>query len=62
MAAPARLERTAYRLGGGRSIHLSYGAFESVTGYWLQVQRTEPVAVYGLPPATNSRQVRTSAD
>lgn len=26
MAAPARLERTAYRLGGGRSILLSYGA------------------------------------
>ena len=30
MAAPARLERTAYRLGGGRSIHLSYGALKSV--------------------------------
>jgi hypothetical protein len=26
MAAPARFERTTYRLGGGCSIQLSYGA------------------------------------
>ena len=25
LAPPARFERTAFRLGGGRSIHLSYG-------------------------------------
>lgn len=33
MAAPARFERTAYRLGGDRSIRLSYGAYWGINLY-----------------------------